>query len=127
MEFGQLSQNDYKKILRFYKQPIHKNKYTRKKVAENILAKKLCRCIKKVSKNKMHTIPEAKRTRISMKLSKAQANKDAVGICRNSVITRKNLKNFGFSCKKKMRFRKRKNHTYKLLRRLRPIKKEIIL
>lgn len=127
MEFGRLSQNDYKKILRFYKQPIHKNKYTRKKMAENILAKKLCRCIKRVSDHKMHTIPVAKRTRKSLKLTRAQANKDAVGICKNSVITRKNLKNFGFSCKKKMRFRKRKNHTYKLLKRLRPIKKETIL
>lgn len=123
MEFGQLSQNDYKKILRFYKQPIHKNKYTRKKVAENILAKKLCRCIKKVSKNKMHHIPVAKRTRKRLKLSKAQAEKDAIGICRTSVVTRKNLKHFGFSCKKKMSFRKRKNHNYSLVKRLRPIKK----
>ena len=124
MEFGRLSQNDYKKILRFYKQPIHKNKHTRRKMAEDILAKKLCRCIKKVSKNTIRRAPVAKRTRKSLKLSKAQAEKDAVGICNTSVITRKNLKNFGFTCKKHMSFRKRRNHTYKLLKRLRPIKKK---
>ena len=50
--------------------------------AEDILATKLCRCIKKVSPPK-------------------KDKKRAIGICRSSVIKKKNLKINKFRCKKK--------------------------
>lgn len=124
MEFGRLSQKDYKKILKFYKLPIHKNKYTRKKKAETILAEKLCKCIKKVVKSRKYKIPIATQTRRKMKITEKQNEKIAVGICRNSVVTKKNLKSFSFTCKKKPAFRNRKGNTYTLLKRLKPKKTE---
>ena len=50
--------------------------------AEDILATKLCRCIKKVSSPK-------------------NDEKRAIGICRSSVVKKKNLKINKFRCKKK--------------------------
>jgi len=45
---SQLTNNDYKQILEYYKK--HKPQSSRllKKKAEEIIAKKLCRCIKKI-------------------------------------------------------------------------------
>ena len=45
-----LNNNDYKKILKYYNINYTKNKKTNKKIAEDILANKLCRCIKAVKK-----------------------------------------------------------------------------
>jgi hypothetical protein len=45
---NKITDNDYKKILEFYKIPIPKSKRLLKNKAEKILAIKLCRCIKKV-------------------------------------------------------------------------------
>lgn len=122
MEFGHLSQRDYKKILKFYKLPIHKNKYTRKKMAESILAEKLCKCIKKVVKSRKNKNPIASRTRRKIKITEKQNEKDAIGICRDSVIAKKGLKSFSFTCKKKQAFRNSKGKTYKLLKKLKPKK-----
>uniref|UniRef100_A0A6C0JBY5 Uncharacterized protein n=1 Tax=viral metagenome TaxID=1070528 RepID=A0A6C0JBY5_9ZZZZ len=75
-----LTINDYKSILLYY--DINYKKMSNKKIkisAENILANKLCRCIKKVKKKQ---------------------NKP-IGICKNSVINKKNLKIGRFTCKKK--------------------------
>ena len=81
-----LKTSDYIEILKYYNQPIPKiNKKGRKTIkrkAEKILAEKLCRCIKSVSKN----ITDESR---------------AIGICRNSVIKQKKLKINRFTCKKK--------------------------
>ena len=81
----ELSLKDYKTILEYYS--IDYSKFNKKKItstAENILSKKLCRCIKKVS---------------SIKNDKNRA----IGICRNSVITKKGLTINKFRCKKKPR------------------------
>ena len=75
-----LTINDYKSILLYY--DINYKKMSNKKIkisAENILANKLCRCIKKVKKKQ----------------------KKPIGICKNSVINKKNLKIGRFTCKKK--------------------------
>ena len=47
---SELTTNDYKHILEFYKKPLPKSKRILKLQAERILASKLCRCIKKVDK-----------------------------------------------------------------------------
>ena len=80
-----LSHKDYITLLNYYKIPdIKKMKNKEVKIlAENILADKLCRCIKKVTKK--NKLPEP----------------SAIAICKKSVITRKNIKINRFSCKNK--------------------------
>ena len=46
-----LTQADYIKILKYYKLTIPKNHKKTLKKAENIIAKKLCSCIKKLNLN----------------------------------------------------------------------------
>ena len=83
-----LNTQDYIEILKYYNQPIpklnKKNRKTIKKQAENILAEKLCRCIKSVKK-----------------YYKDKNEKRAIPICINSVLHKKNLKPNRFTCKKK--------------------------
>jgi len=77
-----LTQSDYKKILKYYKLTIPKNHKKTLKKAENIIAKKLCSCIKKVE-------------------PKFKKEAPAIGICTKSVIGRKGYKRGKFSCKKR--------------------------
>jgi hypothetical protein len=93
-----LNDKDYKKILKFYKLQIPKNKYTMRSIAEDKLAEKLCKCIKKVKR----------------KEDKNEGR--ATAICRKSVIMNKGYKNFGFTCKKKYSLRNKKNRSFKLLK-----------
>lgn len=97
-----LSTDDYIKILDFYKINYSKfNSRTIKRKAEELLANKLCRCIKKVKTKK--DIGESR----------------AIGICKSSVLNRKNLTVGRFSCKKRAKFLKdkNKNSTLKKVRR----------
>ena len=80
---------DYSKILKYYKINIPKNKKTLKKIAENILAKKLCGCIKKIDTYK------------NKKMFK-DGEASAISICTNSIFTKKGLSRKKFTCKKKM-------------------------
>jgi hypothetical protein len=90
---SQLTTNDYKHILEFYKKPIPKSKRTLKIQAENILASKLCRCIKKFEK-------------------KYEAR--AIGICTKTVINDKGYKRGKFTCKNKQTIKlSKKNKTKK--------------
>jgi hypothetical protein len=78
-----LSLNDYISILKYYEIETSGMKTKDiKRRAEDILAKKLCRCIKAVD------------TKQSINESKA------IAICKNSVFTKKNLKIAKFKCKK---------------------------
>jgi hypothetical protein len=95
-----LNDKDYKKILKFYKLQIPKNKYTMRSIAEDKLAEKLCKCIKKVKR----------------KEDKNEGR--ATAICRKSVIMNKGYKNFGFTCKKKYSLRNKKNRSYKLVKNI---------
>lgn len=92
--------NDYITILKFYN--IDTSKLTRreiKKQAKEILAIKLCRCIKKVEKS--FSTPN-KNTRINKKKKKLYTKKtSAIAICKNSIFTKKKLKIGKFNCKKK--------------------------
>ena len=77
-----LSNSDYSKILKYYNQPIPKSKKMMKHNAEEILAEKLCSCIKKVSPD---LTEEPK----------------AIGVCTRTVLNRKNLVRGKFTCKDK--------------------------
>lgn len=76
----ELTTNDYKHILEFYKKPVPKSKRLMKMQAEKILASKLCRCIKKFEKKY-----EGK----------------SIGICTRSVINSKGYVRGKFTCKQK--------------------------
>jgi len=101
-----LNQKDFKSILKYYK--IKFNDFTKEKIqktAEDILATKMCRCIKKVDKKE-----KKKNENINNTENKA------ISICRNSVFRKKQLKNFGFTCKKKFNLKLNKQNTHKLIK-----------
>jgi hypothetical protein len=77
---NKITDDDYKKILEFYKISIPKSKRILQKKAEKILATKLCRCIKKVGLEN-----EAR----------------SIGICTKTVLNRKGLTRGKFKCKGK--------------------------
>jgi len=88
---NKITDNDYKKILEFYKINIPKSIRLLKIQAEKILATKLCRCIKKIG---------------------LENESKSVGICTKTVLNRKGLTRGKFKCKGKqsVSFRKtRKN------------------
>jgi len=90
---SQLTTNDYKHILEFYKKPLPKSKRILKLQAERILASKLCRCIKRVDNG-----------------SEARA----IGICTKTVINNKGFSRGKFTCKKKQAIKlSKKNKTIK--------------
>ena len=95
---SRLSYNDYVDIMKFYKIDIKgwKKKEVKDK-AEHLLATKLCKCIKKV-KGKSRDLNESR----------------AIAICNNSVIKKKGLKTFKFTCKRGARLLGKKG-TRKLL------------
>ena len=97
-----LNLSDYKKILDFYKiNYAHMKNSTIKKKAESMLANKLCRCIKKVKKKEKH---------------KQRKESNAIGVCKKSVITRKNLKINKFKCKNGPKLINKANSKVKLMR-----------
>ena len=87
---SELTINDYKSILEYYKKTIPKSKRLLKIAAEKILADKLCRCIKKLD-----PINESK----------------SIGICTKTIFNRKGYTRGKFQCKKKqsVKFRKTGN------------------
>ena len=97
-----LTNNDYKTILEYYGiiVPSTLNKGIIKHKAEDILANKLCRCIKKVQKTRKNKSNERK----------------SIAICKNSVLKKKKLQSFLFKCKKKPRFLSQKGTQRKLVK-----------
>ena len=85
-----VTNTDYSKILTYYNIRIPKNKQELKKTAEDILAMKLCSCIKKIGGPKN----EAR----------------AIGICTKTVMNRKGLTRGKFKCKngRKLSFTKKR-------------------
>lgn len=81
-----LSKQDYINIIEYYglEYNINSKLSTIKALVDKIIAQKLCSCIKKV-KNKYKNEPESK----------------ANGICNYSVIKRKNINIYKYTCKKK--------------------------
>jgi hypothetical protein len=88
---SELTINDYKHILAFYKKPLPKSKRLMKMQAEKILTSQLCRCIKKLEKKGPRSI----------------------GICTKSIINNKGFTRGKFTCKKKQAIKLLKNKTRK--------------
>ena len=84
-----MTKTDYQKILSYYKMPFD-NLSTRelKQTAEDILATKLCKCIKAVEKK--------------------VGTQNAIGLCTTSVFGKKGLKYFDMSCKGRAKLQSRK-------------------
>lgn len=79
-----LDDRDYKDILRYYGvdyTTLDENEI--KLNVENIIANKLCRCIKRVTK-----------------FNKFDNEQPAIAICNASILKNRNLKYYGFSCDK---------------------------
>ncbi len=74
-----LNKTDYMKIMKYYKLPVPKSSSELKKQAEDVLAFKLCRCIKKVSPTN---------------------EPRAIGVCTRTIFKRKNLNRGSFTCKR---------------------------
>jgi hypothetical protein len=85
MEYTDLSTDDYQNILKYYDIHIPSSRDELKSVAESLMAKKLCRCIKKVGKER------------------DQTEGRAIGICTKTIFTRKKIKRGSFKCKKRGR------------------------
>jgi len=84
-----LSNDEYVKILEFYKMKVPDSKKQLKLEAEKILAEKLCRCIKKVD-----PVNEER----------------SIGICTRSIFNKKGFTRGRFQCKgrRSVTFRKKK-------------------
>ena len=90
-----LSTEDYKTILKHYNLGIPNQKNKVKTMAEDILAEKLCRCIKSVD---------------------PKDEKKSIAICNKSLFSNRNLKKFRFTCKKKSQLVSKKNSRKKLMK-----------
>ena len=78
-----ITAEEYNAVLRYYDiDATGMTSKQRKRRAEDILATKLCRCIKKVE-------------------DKVEEKSQAIAICTESVISKKDLKVSGFKCDKK--------------------------
>lgn len=76
-----LTNKDYLSILKFYKIETPKSKIAIKKAAEDLMASKLCRCIKRID-----IVNEAK----------------SIGICTKTIFNNKGFTRGKFKCKGKM-------------------------
>jgi len=98
---SKLTINDYKNILIYYKKPIPKTLSKLKSQALNIIANKLCKCIKKVDKNSTN-------------------ERRAIAICTKNVVNKKGFNRGIFNCTKKANIiltkplKAKKNKTRKL-------------
>ena len=89
-----LTASDYKKIASYYQIPKSKNK-TYKEITEDVLASKLCRCIKAVDSG-----INTNTSRIN-KTDKGSDETRAVGICRKNIFQNRQLEFNRFKCKNK--------------------------
>lgn len=95
----ELSTTDYQKIVHFYGIPKQNNK-SYKELAEDILAVKLCKCIKKVKTKNM------------------VGEKTAIGICRENIFNKRKIDLYTFKCKQRASLISKKG-TKKKLRKFR--------
>ena len=99
-----MTKTDYEKILSYYNIPFDKlSTHELKRTAEDILATKLCKCIKSVDRK--------------------VGAKNAIALCTTSVFGKKGLKYFDISCKGSAKLHSRKGTTG---RRLTKTRKNII-
>ena len=105
-----LTGKDYKLILKYYNiNTENLSKTDIQEQAESILAQKMCRCIKKV---------DSYNSRNGNKLNEA----NIISICKKSVLSNKNIKNYRFTCKKKQKFIPKKGTSIVLVKTKKNIK-----
>ena len=114
---GILTKSDYEKILNYYNIPFSSSESSKqiKNKAEEILAEKLCKCIKKVKEGSDNTGDGAG----------ADADESrAIGICTDTVFRRKGIKHSAFTCKKKPRLLRFHAKKYSLVKRSKYLSKK---
>ena len=119
---GILKQNDYVKILDYYNIPISPkdSSKTIKNKAENILAEKLCKCIKKVKKSdNVDTNGYNDDDNDDDNLSESESK--AIAICSSSIFEKKGLERGLFDCKKKPKLINIHGKKYALTKRKRTL------
>jgi hypothetical protein len=116
---GVLTKNDYEKILNYYNIPFSASDSSKKikSKAEQILAEKLCKCIKKV-KNNSDTESSDSSDNVSAEESRA------IGICNDSIFSRKGIRHGVFTCKKKPRLLRFHGKKYSLVKRSKYLSKK---
>jgi hypothetical protein len=111
---GILTKSDYEKILNYYNIPFSPSDSSKqiKNKAEEILAGKLCKCIKKVkdsSDNSDNSETDESR---------------AIAICNDTVFRRKGIRHTSFTCKKKPRLLRFPGRKYSLVKRSKYLSKK---
>jgi len=103
---GILTKSDYEKILNYYNIPFSTSDSSKqiKSKAEEILADKLCKCIKKVKES-------------SNEPDNDEAEARAIGICNDTVFRRKGIRHAAFTCKKKPKLLRFQGKKYSLVKR----------
>lgn len=81
---NKLTKKEYIEILKYYQKDIPKNSDLKKikELAEDLVAKKLCSCIKIINKEK-----------------NKDGEKRSIAICKNSILLNKGISDSGFRCK----------------------------
>ena len=117
---GFLKKNDYIKILDYYDIPIDLSD-TSKKIkikAEQILAEKLCKCIKKVKNSNADSNADSNTD------SKDANESRAVAICNDTIFRRKGIRHSNFTCKKHPRLLRFPGKKYSLIKRSKYLSKK---
>lgn len=112
---GVLKKNDYIKILDYYDIPISSSDTSTKiKIkAEQILAEKLCKCIKKVKNSNTGSDADA------------ETNESrAIAICTDTIFRRKGIRHSNFTCKKNPRLLRFHGKKYSLIKRSKYLSKK---
>jgi hypothetical protein len=110
---GILTKSDYEKILNYYNIPFSLSESSKqiKSKAEEILAQKLCKCIKKVKDSSSDIDADASEAR-------------AIGICNDTVFRRKGLRHSAFTCKRKPKLLRFHGKKYSLVKRSKYLSKK---
>ena len=119
---GLLKHHDYVKILNYYDMPISAKDSSKsiKHKAEDILAEKLCKCIKKVKKNDRQG-EDSDDGNDDNKNTLSESESKAIAICSNSIFEKKGLERGLFDCKKKPRLINFQGKKYALTKKKRTL------
>jgi hypothetical protein len=116
---GVLKKNDYIKILDYYDIPITSSDTSKqiKNKAEQILAEKLCKCIKKVKNSHDNN------TETNTDSNDANESR-AIAICNDTIFRRKGIRHSNFTCKKHPSLLRFPGKKYSLIKRSKYLSKK---
>jgi len=119
---GFLNKNDYEKILNYYDLPFStSDSYKKiKNKAEQILAEKLCKCIKKVKNDYNPTTTNSGNNSDDTNADESRA----IAICNDNIFRRKGIRHGMFSCKNKPRLLRFSGKKYSLVKRSKYLSKK---